>query len=386
MICAVPAAGNCGVYDYTVELVRRLSRGNDRHRPVEAVLCVNDVPDGHRRDYLEAHDVRALELGKTWNRSAVSALLRALGRDEWDVVHLMYPARGYGRSPWVSVLPLLLRARSRGLPIVVSLHEFRQVRALRRLASLPLILFADVLHLTSDVESGFVGRLPGSAAKTRVIRLGSNITPVEDEGAAGIVGRPSVASLVGTPPTAQVVFFGLVRPDKGLPSLLRAFAAAEERSRRAARLVVIAEPVGDPGLRREVDRLVHELDLGERLEWAAALTAPEVSQRLLEADLCVLPYSDGVSFRRGSFIAAITHGLPVITTRAQNAPSALEHGENVWLVPPGDSDALAGAIRRLLDAEPERHSIGEGAKRLSEQFSWDRSLTEWVRLYQQLSG
>ena len=65
------------------------------------------------------------------------------------------------------------------------------------------------------------------------------------------------------------------------------------------------------GYARRTEALVDELDLSERVHWTDFVPQSEVSANLMAADLCVLPYRDGISFRRGSLLACLAgHIVP----------------------------------------------------------------------------
>jgi len=116
--------------------------------------------------------------------------------------------------------------------------------------------------------------------------------------------------------------------------------------------------------------------------WTGYTPPEEVSANLLASDICVLPYRDGASFRRGSFMAALVHGLPIVTTRPKSQiPSRLQDGENVLLVPPDDAAALTEAIARLADSPELRQRLGQGAKEMSKAFGWDSIAEKTLEVY-----
>jgi glycosyltransferase involved in cell wall biosynthesis len=85
----------------------------------------------------------------------------------------------------------------------------------------------------------------------------------------------------------------------------------------------------------------------------------------------VLPYRDGISFRRGSLHAALAHGCPIISTHPSVPLPELVEGENILLVPPDAPEALSQAAQRL-HADPALwQRIGQGAAALAKQFTWD---------------
>ncbi|MFW6098021.1 MAG: glycosyltransferase, partial [Chloroflexota bacterium] len=110
----------------------------------------------------------------------------------------------------------------------------------------------------------------------------------------------------------------------------------------------------------------------------------ETSHYLQAADLIVLPYRDGVSLRRGTLMAALAHGRPIVTTRPEMAAPQLSHAQNIWLVARDDARALAAAIDKLRQDATLRAKLASGAKRLSDAFSWEGIAARTVGFYETL--
>ena len=156
-------------------------------------------------------------------------------------------------------------------------------------------------------------------------------------------------------------YFGFLNATKGADTLITALSQLDDRHH----LVFIGGQTGasDPdnnqtflaGLRQQIERL----GLGGRVHWTGFLSPGRVSAHLAAADLMVMPYRDGVSLRRGTLMAVLAHGRPLLTTApVATAPAALapelRHGENVWLVPPDDPDAGDG-----LPGQPVNEILGQ---------------------------
>ena len=137
---------------------------------------------------------------------------------------------------------------------------------------------------------------------------------------------------------------------------------------------------------KKIEGLIEELGLTDRVLWTGYTTQPEVSANLMASDICVLPYRDGASFRRGSFMAALSHGLPIVSTRPRVDVPELRHGENILLVPPDAPVALAEAIARLAGDARLRRRLGEGAARLAQGFTWDNIAEKTGALYEEISN
>ncbi|CAJ59910.1 MULTISPECIES: glycosyltransferase family 4 protein [Frankia] len=142
-------------------------------------------------------------------------------------------------------------------------------------------------------------------------------------------------------PRRSLLFFGLVRPYKGLDVLLRALA----RGPADVRLTVAGEFWGDAA---QTTRLIAELGLTGRVDVRAGyVDAAEVPGLFAGADALVLPYRAGTASQNVDL--AHLHGLPVIATTVGTLAAAVRDGVDGLLVPPDDVDALAAALRRLYE-------------------------------------
>jgi phosphatidylinositol alpha-mannosyltransferase len=162
-------------------------------------------------------------------------------------------------------------------------------------------------------------------------------------------------------PGTTVVFVGRPEPRKGLRVLLEAF----RRLPPPARLEFVG--VAERELRAVCDGLRH---FPARVVAHGRLSDDERTRRLLAADVLGAPSLGGESF--GLALAeGMAVGLPVVASDVGG------YGELVTddcgrLVPAGDPDALARALRDLLDAPELRARLGAAARRRVEPLAWPR--------------
>jgi glycosyltransferase involved in cell wall biosynthesis len=142
-----------------------------------------------------------------------------------------------------------------------------------------------------------------------------------------------------------VLFLGHLDHDKGVYDLLEAFARLD-RSRSGLRLVFAGEGREAQGLRDRAGRL----GLRGAVEMPGWVD-PHVKAELLGEAVClVLPSRhEGLPL---ALLEAMIAGVPVIATPVGGVPDCVDDGRSALLVPPGDVDALAGALERLVE-EPE---------------------------------
>jgi len=148
------------------------------------------------------------------------------------------------------------------------------------------------------------------------------------------------------------LFFGYVRPYKGVDLLLDALARLDRdgppwRAIVAGEWYVDRAPAEARAARPPLADRVHLLD--------RYVTDAEAGVLFAAADAVVLPYRDGT--QSGVVPLAWAHGRPVVTTAVGGLPEVVLDGSNGLLVPPADAGALALAldrIRRGLRFDPDR--------------------------------
>jgi glycosyltransferase involved in cell wall biosynthesis len=151
-------------------------------------------------------------------------------------------------------------------------------------------------------------------------------------------------------------------------------AAAQIKSQRPdARFVV----VGDGEMRGEVEAQVDSLNLRESVVFTGWIqdVAP------VYADLDALAISSLNEGTPVSVIEALAAGCPVVATAVGGLPDLLDRGALGALVPPGDAEALASALIRVIDQPPD----GEKAQKLIlDRYSIDRLVRDLDSLYRGL--
>ena len=84
-------------------------------------------------------------------------------------------------------------------------------------------------------------------------------------------------------------------------------------------------------------------------------------------------------------LEAMRAGVPVVATDVGSVAEAVVTEETGLLVKPGDTRALVGGLRRLLDDPELRRRMGQrGRERALERFTIERRAAEFERLYEDL--
>ncbi|MBM4404026.1 MAG: glycosyltransferase family 4 protein, partial [Candidatus Cloacimonetes bacterium] len=166
------------------------------------------------------------------------------------------------------------------------------------------------------------------------------------------------------PPT--LLFFGLIKPYKGLDVLIRAFALARQRLPRL-HLIIAGDVYGEAGQYR---RRLSELGLDQAVETHFEYIADNaVSGYFRRADVCVLPYRSAT--QSGIVQLSYAFEVPVIATRVGGIGEYVCEGETGMLVPPEDPSALAEAIC-LFFTTCDKDQMRRGIRGFNAGHGWDK--------------
>ena len=300
-------------------------------------------------------------------------------------------------APWWRVVPAdvvnlqyapdLYRERGRALratlavPSVVTFHTLLDGTVLRSVG-IALWLLTSARHVVAaneEVSAMVRRRLPWTARRLTEIPIGSNI-------AIAPPGDPAATrASIGAPPRAPLlVHFGLVYPGKGMETLLEALAIVRT-THPETRLVVVGDTrETDRAYRSDLEALAVQLGVARAVTWTGRRADDEVSRILAVADVFVAPFDGGASIRRGSLMAGVAHGLPVVSTTAALPSAYLRDGDNIALVPPRDPTALAVRLGVLLDSPAQRARLADGAQKLAARLAWPAIAEEMRDVYRRV--
>jgi glycosyltransferase involved in cell wall biosynthesis len=257
-------------------------------------------------------------------------------------------ARDLGAPFAVEVNAPLLMEASRYRPHTVQPHHGTAERRLFR--------EADVVLAVSEPLRRFVADVRGTSQGTFVLHNGCS--PELFPSSAPLDGE-------GEP---RLVFLGHPKPWHGAEALPGLLAALDRRG-CFPRLLIIGGGSGADAVAAEAARLGVE----GRVDITGELPPSGVTRRLLECTVAIAPYPAHPFFYfcPMKIVEAMAAGLPVVATAQGDIPEIL--GGTGVLVPPGDTEALASAVRVLLQDPQLRRELGSRARaRAMSKLTWDR--------------
>jgi glycosyltransferase involved in cell wall biosynthesis len=337
-----------------------LATALDERGPVSVVLLRRLVP---KRWYPGAGrvgaDLSSLRLPRSvrrydgidwwWLPSLAGALLFLVRRPPSVVV-----VQWWSAAVWHTQLLLVLVARALGAKVVIEVHEVvdsgegrRPIGRLWLRHVAPRLLDrADHVVVHSAADRALVTEhLAVSIEDTTVIPI-----PPFDAYDLGPLREPVGPAVEGT---CRLLFFGTIRPYKGLEHLIDAFTrlCAEHDDTSTWHLTVVGETW--EGWTAPAERIA-DSPVRDRITFVNRYVRDEeVDRHFAAADLVVLPYLRSTT--SGPLLVAMAYGLPVVATRVGGLPEAVEGYSGAVLCDPADPFALVEAVRKAETLRGERH-------------------------------
>ena len=247
-----------------------------------------------------------------------------------------------------------------------------------------------ILHLHGGGFATFYEEECGPVARAIVrffLARAATIVVVSDRWAAWmkrVTSNPRVVSIpnaVRLPLPARakrepalVVFAGRCSESKGLYDLLQAGLLLR---RELPKLRI--ECAGDGDL-DEVERSIARMGLADRVRVHGWVDARRRDELLARAAVFVLPsHAEGLPM---GLLEAMAAGCPVVASSVGGIPDVVRHGVNGLLIPAGDTQALADAIRRLVEDPQFARRLGAAARAtIAARFTTERMVERIEQLY-----
>ncbi len=222
-----------------------------------------------------------------------------------------------------------------------------------------------VSHHVADEVVEILGADPA-----RVVTIPNGVTPVPE-------GDPADGHrLAGA--DRYVLALGTVEPRKDLPRLVAAFDLVADDDPELRLVVAGPEGWGAERFDGAVARARHR-DRVVRLGWVS-----DHDRAALLRGAAVYAYPSIYEGFGLPPLEAMSADTPVVTTTAGAIPEVV--GDAAVLVPPRDVDALAGALRRVLDDDALADELRRRGRTRAAGYSWDETAEALVRLYHRVAG
>jgi glycosyltransferase involved in cell wall biosynthesis len=338
---------------YDHELAAALARAGAEVELVTSHFRFGSVPaeDGYERAEL-FYPLSSRLFKRSRLRLPVKAVehpfgLRSLGHRGGDVLHLQ----------WLAAPQLDARLFRPHLPSVFTAHDLLPRRTAKR-ADMWRELLARFDRVVVHSENG----------RRTLEEIGA------DPERLRVVPHPVFPS---DPPRTDdgrtVLCFGVIRPYKGLGDAISALRLAGN-----ARLLVAGDPLEDLEPYREAAA-------GLAVEWRLGYLPPDQVDRAFgDATIALFPYKPELD-QSGALLRALGAGVPAVAYDVGGVAEPVRRFGAGRVVPPGDVEALAAALRELLTDPAALEEARAGARRAREELTWDAAARAHLAIYEEIA-
>jgi len=375
---------HCGVADHIAIQIRELVK--QKHR----ITILTGIENTKRKVLIDNANI--LPLIKKWDFRAFFGLRTAIKIFNPDVIHIHYQISMYDGKSFITIVPFLIKITRKRIKTVVTLHDLRppylfpKAGMLRKIFVYFLAKYSDAVIVSNALDyRELSNKLPKRILeRIYLIPIGSNliIERILNAGKAK-KGFKDEDFILG--------FFGFVAPDKGVETLLEAFGRLRYKHDNLKLLIVGGMGYSKGNFNvyfKKLDSIISAYSMEHDVIFTGYVDKDKLELYLSIVDICVLPYTEGVTTRRTTFFTVMSMGIPTVTTcvNREYLPEGLEDGKNVRLFKPNGVNKLVSILKGLIYSGEEREQIGEAAHTWSLKYSHDRIYNEIGNIYSILTA
>ncbi len=239
---------------------------------------------------------------------------------------------------------------------------------------------ADALRASERAALASVQGVVVTSAATARLVASDYVVPAERIAVARPGSDPALMSQGSQDGVVRLLSVGAIVPRKGFDVLIAALASLTDLSWR---LTIAGDRMRDRNAAARLDADIARHVLGDRIAVLGAVSPQRLAALYAEADVFVLAsHFEGYGM---AYAEAVAHGLPVIGTSAGAIPDTVPPDASL-LVDPGDSFALAQALRRIIGDADLRRRLASAARAAAPQLpTWRHSAEIFARALETLT-
>lgn len=191
---------------------------------------------------------------------------------------------------------------------------------------------------------------------------------------ADIVPRRDLMPVALPEGAESIIYVGRISREKSIDVLIKSMPFILS-TRPLAHLII----VGDGPARRELEELVREMDLTEKVTFTGMIKNEVLLASGLLGEAKVFATASTSENQPMTILEAMIFGLPIVGVDARGVPEMISG--NGFVCPPGDPAAMSRAIAAILCDEDTRCRMSQASKELAREYSIERTTERMVALY-----
>lgn len=292
---------------------------------------------------------------KNWGFINIIKSVVLLKKLQIDIVIFHYPSPYYGRNIFVTLIAFVYRIT--GIKIISFIHEYSNYKFLGKIRIVPLLIFSNRI-ITSDHLNYFeIIKVPNLKEKSTIIAVGSNFPDSLFNFDQYNALLPRLFFENGK---TNLLYFGNIMQGKGLEILLKAFEDYPELNQKFN--LHIAGNFPEAPNKKTIE-LKEKIQKSGFAIYHGYLTREQLAKLFSSINIVCLPYNQGVTIRRSSFMTSMGFAKFVITTKSKFEIADLEHMKNVYFIENLTSKDLKKVLISVSELNQDiQNEIGNKAK------------------------
>ena len=359
--------GRTGVGYYTEHLLQHLA--SEVEHTGDEIVVVSNTPIDTQMPlprHVRVHDAHRFPVRIGWMQLRAAAALHAI---QPDVAHFTN-----GMMPWGSPVDTVVTVHDMSLRLYPRCHPMRRLLLNRPLMHVAIRQAASIVTVSESARRDLL-RLHGvPAERVSVVHEAASpaFRPITDR-----AWLEEIRARYHLPPRF-ILYVGTIEPRKNLTRLMTAFAAA--RRAGIAQHLVCVGPYGWSS--RDLAGHIERLGIQQAVHFTGYVPFEHLPAIYNLGDFFVFPsLYEGFGL---PVVEAMASGLPVLTSTTSSLGEVA--GDAAVTIDPSDTEAMAGAIRKLAtDSELRRECAARSLAR-SRHFSWTQTAREMLAVYHRVAG
>lgn len=335
-----------GIGDYAYNLVKTLNSDD--------IYVITSI----HKDILDDENVFKVD----WTFFSLYKIFKFLKFKSIGNVNIQFPPTLLGKYSFkLQVLCIVIRIC--GVKVITTLHEFDNLHFLRKLSVVPFLVFSNkIIVVLDDQKRNILKKFPFiKDSKIRSISIGSNISKVNN--------KINFDSKI-------ITFFGVFYPSKNSEKAVDYMAKIEELfpSRYVFRFVGATHPYYKEYM-SDFQRYANSKL--KNTEWKLNSPLNEVGQHLKDSFVSILYYNDGLSLRRGSFLAMAVNGIPVVSNKKKETIGVddIELNGLYWF---DETLDISDDVKKLFEDADEYSKCSRNIGLFGEQFTFSSVAKQYI--------
>lgn len=354
---------------------------------INVAVITNRVSDLHKQNRIASSSIKVIRCWKRGSFFLLPQIFRGIAKSRGDVVHVQHGWLLYGNPVVSAFFPLLLlMLRLFSKPVITTVHS-----VIRRDAVTKSFAENYILKILSTLIVFSITKLIGLISVKIIVHnalmkkylvkeyyLDPNKIIVIPHG----IDRAKIVKNA-KPLPESIMFFGHLRPMKGIEYLLQAFRVLLEKNQHAKLLVVGSPHAHDkPDYVDSLQSTVRNLGLSHNIRLESFVSDNRLSELISASQIIVLPYlDDGFIEASGALARMLDYGKPVVCTNIPKFRGEFHNQSRCIMVETKNVTALAKMLNSLLQDARLREEKAKRLKETAKTRYWNFIAKEHVELY-----